>query len=466
MPSTYLVPLFEKLGPIAKRMLDIRAAQTTFAPTDLTTASGLNIIRSDYTAGEITLLDPVADGDAVGDSGRMPLGALTRCAEKTLIEIVDATATIKLNKKTVPDAFVEMAAQLVVDSDSLDASDTGASTAARAGNTGTGVVLATTWVPTYCSRGVAFADAQEGQFIRKEKWKVTCVADANSGLAAGNEAFTIETARAFDRLDRRWRAGTGAAPISINATSAFVEASPQTGQNMLVNSAFERTASNIADNWVARTGTAGTDINTTATAWDGSSALRLIGGGTANPAFGQLFGATTGTPQTLAPDTTYAITFWTRSNSGTVSKTLTVQFADSGGTAIGLSSAQAVTISSHTTTYTRTSGYIHTPSNLTPGTYYLDISNTGTALAGGEEISFDGLVVAEVVRATPMSGGIVIIGGGTQFRQDDHFDITWTNDAAGEYLYWLDYFFDIYHSGIPLPVIASPSETIPNSYIA
>jgi hypothetical protein len=466
MPSTYLVPFWEKFGPIAKRISDIRDAQIAFAPDDLTTASGINLIRAEYSSAQMSLLTAIADQDQIGDFGRMPISAMVNAATRTLIDVVDATASLPLPAKTLPNAFREMAAQMVNDADSLDANAVGVSTAARGGNAGTGVVLATTWAPTACARGVAFADAQPAQFIRNEKWRVTCTVDAIGGLAAGNEQFRIDPARGFDNLDRRWRAGTGGAPATINATSAFVEASSIVGQNILTNSAFERTASNIADNWVARTGTAGVDINTTATAWDGSSAMRLVGGGTANPAIGQLTGATTGTIIPVLPDTTYAVTFWTRSNSGTVSKTITVQFADSGGTAVGLTSAAAVSISSHTTTYTRTSGYIHTPNNLTPGTVYLDIRNTGTTLAGGEEVYIDGVVVAPVYRIAPGAGGIVIVAGATQFRTGDHFDVTWTNDDAGVLLYWIDCVYHGYENGFVLPVNSAGSETIPDSLFA
>ena len=463
MPTTYS-DLFAKLGAIAKRIDEIRTAQRTFAPLDFTTASGLNTIRAAYTLKQVSMLTPVADQDQAGDFGRPAIAALIAAAERTLIDTVNDTTDIRA--ATVEDAFREVAAQFMSDPDTINDSTVGVTIAARAGNTGTGTVLGTTLAPTYLARGAALTSAQPSQVIRNEVWRITCAADANSGLSAGNEGFVIQTARGYDNADRRWRGGTGGALVALNATSALVEASAIPGQNMLANSAFERTASNIATNWTARVGTAGVDINTTATAFDGSSAMRLVGGGTANPAFRQQFGAQSGTPRTLKPDKTYLVALRTRSNSGTVNKTITAQFDNGSGTAIGLSGAQTVTASSHTTSYSTTSGFIHTPANLTPGTYYFDIQNTGTTLAGGEEIYIDGVVVAEVVRVAPLSGGVVVLAGATQFRNGDHFNATWANNEAGLFAYWLDCMFRCYERGLVLPIATGGAETISDSLIA
>lgn len=467
MSSTYGTPIWATLGPIFKRMSDRRTNQLDFAPTSLTATTGINVIRNSVDPEAMSTIASLADLNILGDYARPALRALVEAAHRVVIDQVNQLAAVAPRSDSIEEAFREMAAQMVNDSDSLDGNDTGVTSAARSGNSGDGLVLATPFAPVGISRGVSLSAATEGQFIRNELWKVTCTADANSGFAAGNELFRIQPERGYDNLDRRWRGGSGPLEVYCNCTSSYVESANEPGQNLLYNSAFERAATaNIADGWVARTGSVGTEIATTATAWNGSQAMRLIGGGTSNPAIGQLLGSSSGSPVTLNPDTTYAITFWTRSNSGTVSKTLTAQFADSSGTAIGLSGAASVTISSHTTSYSRTSGYIHTPANLSPGTYYFDLRNTGTTLAGGEEIYIDGVIVAPVVRIAKGSGGICIVTGATQFRKDDHFNVTWTNNDAGDLLYWADCVFRCYENGFVLPVDTGGSETILDSLFA
>ncbi len=451
-------PLFDKLRPIFAVLGDLRAAARDYAPIDLTTGSGVNLIRDEYTPEEMTLIAAIADQDTDAMFIHPLMVKLRAAAERTIIEIVNDLADVRVTN--INEALREVAATLADETESLNDSAVTVTPTARAGNTGNGTLAATMYGPMYISRGEALPAIQNSQVFPQEDWYVSCVADSvGGGLRAGNEAFAVYASKGYPWHDRRYPGGLGGV-YSTSATSGLVDQSRLPGQNILRNGALETQTSNLPLAWTASAGSPGTSIVTTATAYDGVEATSFVGDGATNSGIRQKVGSSDGTNITLLPDTVYYACALTRSNADTITKTMTLSLADVSGTAIGVSGLQSATSSSHTTTYSRMSGFIQTPHVLPTSDVYVAMTQTGTALAIGENILFDALIIAPVWRPHPLAGGIVIPAGSTAYRVGDHFDVAWTNDYAGLNMFYLNMLFDLCGNGIAFPVDNAP--TIPD----
>ena len=145
----------------------------------------------------------------------------------------------------------------------VQACTVGASTSART-NTGNGVNAVS------AKRGDGLVQEQ----TYPEDVRILCLNDAQTGRAtAGQEQFSYVGAVAEpDVWAYDYPIGSGVT-TTLNAIDATQSAS---GGNVLTNSDFERSTSNLPNQWVAAAGVAGTDFKqSTAQHYAGTSSLEL-----------------------------------------------------------------------------------------------------------------------------------------------------------------------------------------------
>lgn len=453
-----IAELFGRFEKIAKNAKAIRDAAVTFAPTQPTATTGLREVFNRFTSATTYSGDMIAaimDEDRLGDMVTSEaLARLRASAQAILIETIHRDRP--LTRKTLAEAVVELGVQMAEQSKTVKLNDCTTNSSARASNVGNGTVLISNLSPLYLGRGQMLSAKQEVQFCRTETWAVSCFEDAGSGLLSGTERFRIETERDAAPTSRRFRAGSGVI-VPVQATCGSVYASQSPGQNILRNGDAEIwTTANTLDYWSIITGAAGSTINRVATPYLGTYGLEFAGNGSVNHEIRQEFASTGGTPIRLKPDTVYKTWFRARSNSGTITKTVSLGIVDSGGTSQGVSGATGATASSFGTSYALTEGDLITKQNIAFPSY-ATLNHTGTALAGGESIYIDEWGIAEVVRPRAGAPGLVLVAGSTPFRLADRFNVTVANDDAGVTPYWLDWMFDMYGNGWRLPTASSPT---------
>jgi len=451
--------LFGRLEKLAKNAKAIRDAARVLAPTAPTATTGLREFYNQFTSATTYSADmfaPVAKEDELGDSvTQRTLAAIRAAAQATVIETVHRDRP--LPSKTLREAVIEMAVQMAEQTKSVKLNDCTTNASARSSNVGDGTVLLTNQTPLHLGRGQMLSAKQEAQFVRNETWAITCFEDAGGGVLSGTERFRCEMEQARPFNSRWWRAGSGNMPVPLQATCGAVWGSSVPGQNMARNGDMELwTTANTPDYWTIQAGSAGSTIVQQATPYLGTYAVSFVGNGSVNHELRQEFASTSGTPVRLKPDTVYKVWFRCRSNSGTISKTVSLGVVNAAGTSQAVSGATGATTSSIGTTYAVVEGDLITKQNIAFPSY-LSLNHTGTALAGGENVYIDEIGIAEAVRPAAGSPGVVILGGATQFRFMDRFNVTVANDDAGVAPYWLDWMLDLYHQGLRLPAASSPS---------
>jgi len=386
-------------------------------------------------------------------------------ATKTLIEMMDADTT--LPDRGVGPAVEELIRQLATASQTVDRPSGGyvtlpASNKGTAGgsNVGSGILLLSDMAPL---RNLSTSEVFDFPSIRSETVRATCVRDSTSAnVQAGSEVFRIEGQRSVGRLDDEWPLGSGTRGV-ITAASARVDGGRTPSVNACTNSDFENFTSNAPDNWTIVTGTAGTHIDDTTTAYTGAKALSFIGDGSTNPNIKQTLNTTAGTVGRINPDRPYTITAAVRYATAAPTVSLVISVRDSGGTIlhdsiVGRAMQLTVSSASLTTSYQLFSAVVFSPVSIPKGCV-IDLRFSGN-VANTSEVYVDELVVAEMPRLQAGGLGYQIVRGDDDFAIEDTFTASVTNNCAagdGEIALEFDRFFDMASLGLVLPSDTSPT---------
>jgi hypothetical protein len=450
--------LFTRLGKLFGLAEAVRAHQS-----DVKTR--IAAIQAEYSSADAYML-----GDLVGrmESRIAAAGLIVSDVEdaavQTLIEMCYADAGVStrsvMPSKDQRSALLYLIREMGLDIESVDGTTvTKASVSVGSGNTGNGTLLFTELPPLALASGVI-------QFpnIRTERVEIRCIADAQSKeIPSGSELFEVRGQTAFDNLDYRFPAGSGAAYV-MPCLNPSLDTGVRYG-NLLRNSAFTTyaTTANLPDYWATVTGTPGTHFAQEASVtYRGGSAFKMIGDGATLAKIRQQFNSETGTGNTIGSDRLYVLAVAARVNASASSGTVRVSLQDGSGTVV-----TGATLSITTgvgTTYAWQSVFFRAPLAL-PSAVYAAVEQT-VAINSGGIMYLDELVLAEVRQLAPGGQGVVVLPGSTDWAVNDHLRLVSTNNAEGEFNTEFDRFFDMYGKGLLLPANTAGSETILDSLIS
>ncbi len=378
-------------------------------------------------------------------------GQIAGLASSTLVRMVKASVP---SIGTVPNALVELIRQMRAGSQTVKASAITLASSALSTNVGSGTVVLST------KRG----DGLVQENTVAEVLRLSCTVDSYTGGAtAGRETFQLAGAAQTAGLwDYNYPTGS-AGGQTTNVVSPTQDASAS--GNMLTNGDFEDWSTDVPpqlSNFVM-SGTWGTDMARSSTAYQGSYSLQMKAGTTAN--IYQQFSSTTGTTTTPTPLYSYAVYFRIRAVAGTVSGgVLTVELVDGSGTVTndqqGVANSYTITLNTTTTSWVASTGLFRIP-NVPPTTLRLRF-RVSTALAG-DDILVDSLCFSPLKAAYNGGFGFVLFGSTTPYVKADAYDITATNARGGQsYLATFQSLFDRLFGmrglNLLLPTSGSPSQ--------
>lgn len=450
--------LFTRLGKLFGLAEAVRAHQN-----DVKTR--IAAIQAEYSSADAFML-----GDLVGRmesriaAAGLILSDIRDAAERTLVETCYNDAGVSTRSvmpaKDVRDALLYLIREMGLDSESVDGTTvTKASVSVGSGNTGNGTLLFTELPPL--SLGVTVTQYPN---IRTERVEIRCIADAQSKeILSGSELFEVRGQTAFDNLDYRFPAGSGASFV-MPCLNPALDTGVRYG-NLLRNSAFTSyaTTANLPDYWATVTGTPGTHFAQESTVtYRGGSAFKLIGDGATLGKIRQQLYSDSGTGNTIGSDRLYVMAVAARVNASASSGTVRISLQDGSSTLLtGASISIATGVG---TTYTWQSTFFRSPIAL-PSTIYAAVEQT-VALNSGGIMYLDELVLAEVRQLAPGGQGIVVLPGSTDWAVNDHLRLVSTNNAEGEFNTEFDRFYDMYGRGLVLPGNTSGTETISDTLIS
>jgi len=274
-----------------------------------------------------------------------------------------------------------------------------------------------------------------------ETLRLTCTEDLTTGATENNEPVQItgfqSAAEAY-----QWPLGAGT-DVTINIADA--ESDYPDGGNLLVNSDFETvTNTNIGDNWIALTGTRGTEIFAGASnPYTGTNSAYFLGvAGLTLTAIYQAFDTTSsatlgagGTPYELEERTMYGLSVWVKCDSTPAAGVLTFSLTNSSGTVINDDAGNANTLSVDLTavssTYLNFTYAFRTPTNL-PATVWLRAKLT-TAITNGRTVYFDHIAMTPMTSlygTLPQGPYVAMFSGDTPPRQGDAWTAAVTTSMA------------------------------------
>lgn len=390
---------------------------------------------------EVTIPSPV-----VG-----PASTLAPLASTTLLRMVQASVP-SINSTSA--ALVELIRQMTADAESVDQCTVSASAAALGSNVGDGVVVLTT------KRG----DGLVQENMVAEVLRLAVTRDSYTGGATqGREPVQLtgqpQTAGLWD-----YNYPTGSA---ASATASAVSASQNASAsgNVLTNGDMEDWSADATpelSNW-AMSGTWGTDMERSSTAYQGTYSLALLDGTSAN--IYQEFGASTGTTVTPVALTSYCVNFFARAIAGTVSGgVLTVELVDGSGAVIndkqGTANSFTLTLSTLTTSWAAVNGTFRIPEEP-PAVMRLRL-RVSTALAG-DDVLIDSAAAARPTAAYAGGFGFAVFSGATPFVVGDGWDVTSANNRSGEsylgtFQALFDRFFGMRGLNLLLPSSGTPTQ--------
>jgi hypothetical protein len=437
-----LTNLFTALGHLYYPLKRGHAYVATQLAADVPAAvTGLGVANADIGG-------PLAaglDGWEAAVTSQLAAGLRT-AAGAYLLRVVNADVGLP-DARSVPLALAELVRQMIAQSYKVATCTVTVAAAAVSGNTGNGAVVITS------KRG----DGLTQQNLFAEVGLLSCTGDNQAGTAtAGSEPFQYRGDPAPSGVDRETWPGASGATAGTTAVDAA-----GTSPNLLTNSDFEDfTTANTPDSWTLGSGTvAGTNIFSEASlVYAGSKAVKFLGNGSTRPIIRQ-------TLTTLKPNRVYAINGWVRS-SGTLTTTGNLKFrlVDGSNAVIvdDQSAENGVTaaLTGLTTTYTAKGGVLITPKVL-PATVKLQIeASNGADLVTSEAVYLDNLAMAEVSFLYGGGPALAVFSGSVPFMSNDAFDITTTNNRAGQsygatFQTVFDRWFNMKQLGLLLPVAGS-----------
>lgn len=451
--------LFVRLGKVINAGKDWRSSQNTLVThieETLGKYTATSIDRTEYLGAM------AGDREAIADTGRAVQEAVRDAMRSTIIEQVDDELTPGLEpSKTIENALRRLTIDMATNTTATQAIGTTAisfSTVTNASTTFDGtIILADNAKYNYGgAKGASFAS---NDTPLAETLTARCIKDARDGsLVLGNERFEVSGDNAVDRLDRTWPQGSGCR-VLMNATCADMDSRSLPGQNMLTNSGFERRNSTpFPLDWTVLTGTAGTNLTSSSTAFRGSYALKFEGNGSAQRGVYQLMG--TGPRARIKTNTCYVASCRLIAETANVTAgTFRLALTDTSDTVLASCSVAQTFSSTNVTTsaWTHLKGYFTTPLNLpTEVRFVIETDSGGSALAAGAKLIIDEVILAEVVTLYPGGPGAVIVPGTANYELDDSMRVSIAKTQA-EWHLELDRYLDLAGMGMRLPTSNTPT---------
>lgn len=447
--------LFTRLGKILLILADTNTWQGTTLAGDVSSLYG----QFTNTIG-LSLID---GNDAQFNSGQLSaegyLAYLQTVAQSVINEMVYADVP-QLSNSDLGLSLAELIRQMKVSSDSVKADTIAQTVTAGSSNHGTGVCVCSTKT----------ADGLVAEYSYPETVTLTCTSDtSNSAVTAGNEGFTATGQVAItDTLSWQYPGGS-VAQLSLSAINATADNSQG---NLLTNSDFETwTVSNIPDDWTIATGTAGTTVLRSSTAYRGTYSLNLHGNGSENTCVTQLFNDSSGTPGIPLYQTQYALSVWVKVDVVPAAGVLTFDLYD--GSAViadqqGTNNTYSITLSGLGNTNWNNYNITFRTPYIMPTTVKLRI-RLSAALTNNRNVYIDSLgfgVTSQLYQGGP---SFAVFSGATPFYHPDYFSAAITNNHGGasnlkDFQTGFQRLFNMTQLGLILPSAASP--TISNGLIA
>jgi hypothetical protein len=455
--------LFVRLGKIVNVGKDWRAAQNTLV-------THIEETLGKYTATSIDRVEYLGtlagNREDIADTGRPGQAVVREALERTIIEQVDDELTPGLEpSKTIDNALRRLTLDMSAQTQSIGTTGISFSGVTNASTTFDGTIIMSP-NERFNFGGVKGNAATSNDTPLAETLTVRCVKDARDGsLILGNERFEVAGDNAVDRLDRTWPRGSGCR-VLMNATCSDMDSRSGPGQNMLTNSGFERrNATPFPLDWTAGTGTIGTNLTSSSTAFRGSFALKFEGNGSAVRSVFQIMGQ--GPRARIKTNTSYVISYRLIAETANVTTGIfRVALTDASGNVLGnCSVAQNFASTAVTTTaWTHRRNAFTTPLNL-PSEVRVSIETDagGGALAAGAKLIIDEVILAEVVTLYPGGPGAVIVPGTADYELDDSMQVSIAK-TQNEWHLELDRYLDLAGRGVRFPTSNSP--TISTTLIA
>lgn len=383
-----------------------------------------------------------------------PVQQIAQVGETTLVRMVQASVP---SINDVASALTELVRQMNAEAESVAECAVTVAAVALTTNTGNGVVVVSE------KRG----DGLVQENTVAEVLRLQCQADSyTGGQTEGQESFLLAGAvNGAELWDHDYPRGSQA--------SAFTQSVPantgasQSG-NLLTNGDMEDWSADATpelSNWVLDLGTWGTDVARSSTAYTGTYSLRFLPGATNSEIYQEFGDGTAGTTPVPLPLVSYAVNFFARELAGTVSAgVLTVELVDDTGAVVndeqGTPNAFTLTASSLSTAWVAVNGVFRIP-NVPPDVMRLRF-RISTDLAT-DSLLVDDVSMAPLVSSYPGGFGFRVFSGSTPFVLGDGWDVTATNDRAGEsylgtFQALFQRLFDTMTKGILLPSSGTPTQ--------
>jgi hypothetical protein len=234
------------------------------------------------------------------------------------------------------------------------------------------------------------------------------------------------------------------------------------GGNKLYNSDFETfTTSNVPDNWIIATGTAGTHIFASGStdAYTGSNALKITGdAGSTLSTVRQTFATTPsttvgsgGTSGTLTAGEQYAVNGFVKVSAAPAAGVLRIRLVDGSNNVInddsGTANSFTVSLTTQTTSYAAFNGTFRIPSVL-PTTIKLEVG-LSTAIDSGKSLYIDDLALTPMVSLYSGGPSFAAFASSTKVAVNDMWTLTTTNTMGG-FAVWMERFFGMRDRGLQL----------------
>src|SRR6185437_14786753 len=244
-------------------------------------------------------------------------------------------------------------------------------------------------------------------------------------------------------------------------------ASDNTAGNWMSNSDFETVSnSNYPDQWTIQTGTAGTQVLVSSTAFTGTKSLEFLGdGGSTLSAVLQKFAtqksATAGgggAPTVIPASTQVAVNLYTRVSAAPTAGALQVALVDGSGTVLedaqGTDCSFTIDLTAESTSWADHSGVFRTPAVM-PAACYLRLKLT-TAIDSAKSVLIDSVALTPMTQLYAGGPSVAGFAGATNVVVGDSWTVAISN-TPGLLALWMERFFSLNSRGVVIPYSGSPT---------
>lgn len=273
----------------------------------------------------------------------------------------------------------------------------------------------------------------------------TIICTARDGTGA---VFGVVSDPEFDEHSYRWMSSGSGVSLAVQTAAG----------NLHRNGTMEGVASGQPARFTYVSG-GSTITQSTAVSHRGSASMLWSGNGSAMQEIRQAHGAVAGTPDQMAPHTTYLLVAAFRTTGAVAAgRTLSMDVCNSGGTTVfGPVSIDAQTSASGlSASQWRMRWTVFTTGSTVPSGLHSRIRSVGTALSSGENIHIDDFMLVPMARQRAGSMAITIVPGQSSVSRGDITALSVSNTRLKWHL-WLDWTLGLVRSGITLPSSTTPT---------